>query len=316
MDIGRAFNAPFRDNKWFGKAALGGVWAMLVVTAPALYGYQVDYIKRVANGDETPLPEWFDDFGGLWVRGFMVSVALFLYMLPAIILMGIGFVPVMLAGLDGSDAAMAGGMGGACLLYAIAFIYIIAVSYLANAAVVHYAIQGSFGAFFDFKNILARVKSNSGYLTAWGMSIVVAFLVSAVAGIVGGILGAIVVGIILAPWAGGAIGFVGNVITGHLFGQYAISAYGTKGLGAPTGYAAPAGYSAPAGYAAPPAAPVPPAPPAPPVAAPVPPAPPVAAPVPPAPPAAAPVPPAPPAAPVPPAPTAPPAPPAPESPEE
>lgn len=322
MDIGRAFGIPFKDVKWFGKAAWAGLWMTVPFTGFAVYGYTLDYIRNVANGYETPLPEWTGNFGRYWVRGLLVAIALGIYMLPATILMVIGYLPMLGAAIQAgsdpsSDAASAlAALGGTaiCVTSMVAILYIVAVSIFSYAALTHYALSESFGAFFQFKEIIARLRTNSGYFTAWLMTNVIAIGVGFVAGIVAGFLTAILIGIVFVPFVIGVCYFVGAAMAGHLFGQYAAKAYGLPGLQpVVVGYAAPtapAPYAPPAAPYAPPAAPVAPAP-APP-AAPAAPAP----PVPPEPPAApaeatAPAPPAPPAAPAQPAPPAPPAPPEP-----
>lgn len=66
IDLGRAFKAPFMDKEWPMKTLLGFVWALLVVTSPAVYGAQLEYIRRVSGGNEE-LPEW-NDFGNKWVQ--------------------------------------------------------------------------------------------------------------------------------------------------------------------------------------------------------------------------------------------------------
>jgi len=339
IDFGRAIKAPFADKGWPGKTALGFLWLLLGITSPAVYGAELEYIVRVANGNEE-LPEW-SDFGNKWVKGFMVSVAGFLYFLPVIILGMIMYVPAILSAIaSGGDSNAIGGLfaGGSCLFGLIATVYIVAMSVLFYAAVVHYAVKGNFGAFFEFNEILTHVKDGTGYFAAWLWSLVVGLIVGAAMSV----LSATGIGAILYP----AAAYLMTMVIGHLFGQWAAKSYGFPGIGsAAPAYGAPGGYApppppaytppaqppAPQGYQ-PPAAPpayAPPAPPAAPVAAPAAPAPapaaPVAAPAPAAPePAAAPV--APPAytpaaapapvapeAPAPVAPAAPPAPPAPDA---
>lgn len=331
VDFGRALKAPFNDKGWPGKTAMGFLWILLVVTSPVVYGAQLDYIKQVANGNEE-LPDW-SDFGGKWVRGFMVGLAAFIYFLPIIVLGFIMIVPGIISAVLSGDGNAAGGLlaGGGCLFSIFAIVYGVAVSVLFSAAVVHYAVKGSFGAFFEFSEILAHVKDGTGYFAAWLWSIVVSFIVSAAMSVVS----ATGIGAILYP----AATYLMVMITAHLFGQWAAKSYGFPGLGSgapayapaaggyapppPPAYTPPTPPAAPQGYqpAAPPAY-APPAQPAPPAYAPpapeAPPAPPAAAPMyaPAAPPAYAP-PPAPTAAPtpadVPQTPPAPPATPAPDA---
>lgn len=314
IDFGRAFKAPFEDKDWIVKTLLGLLWGLLVVTSPALYGAQVEYIRGVANGDEG-IPGW-DGFGKKWVEGFLISIAGFIYALPIVILgaimVGSTLIPVILSG--GDSGAATGLFGGTtCLFVFIAMVYGILVSIFFYGAIVQYAMKGNFGAFFQIGEILGRVRGGSGYWTAW----LYALLVSFGGSLVTSLLSSTGIGAILY----GAVVYLMLIITGHLFGQWARSAYGITAAAAPAvanaAYAPPAPVTpsappapAPAPAAAPQPEPAPapvPAPAAPP-AAPEPPAPAPSAPEAPAPeppaPAAEPAAPEPPVAPEPPAPPA------------
>lgn len=278
MDIERAFKAPFVDQKWHIKTLWAALWAGLGVTAPALTGYSLDYIRNVAHGYETPLPEWNREFGRWWVRGFLAGLAAFIYLLPAIVLLLVGSLPLIFAaaassgyGGDVTNAAALLGSGTVCLTTLIAVIYAVAVSVFFYGAFVNYALSDDFGALFRVGEIMARLRTpDAGYFGAWGMSIVIGLAAGMVAGLAGSLLGATVVLAPVAGFVGGAIGFLGNLMTSHLFGQYAGRAYGLPGLvPAPAGPAsAYPTYAnvppAPPAYApVPQPAPVPPAPPAP-----------------------------------------------------
>lgn len=278
VDFGRALKAPFNDKGWPGKTAMGFLWILLGVTSPAVYGAQLEYMVRVANGNEE-LPDW-SDFGGKWVKGLMVAVAGLIYFLPVIVIGFIMFVPAMISAItSGGDGDALGGLlaGGSCLFGLIATVYIVAVSIFFYAATVHYAVKGTFGAFFQFSEILAHVKDGTGYFAAWLWSLVVGFIVGSVMSIVS----ATGIGAILYP----AATYLMVMITAHLFGQWAAKSYGFAGLG---GAAAPSYAPPPAGGYAPPAPPAyaPPAPPAAPQGYQPPPPPAYTPPAPPAPPAA------------------------------
>ncbi len=273
MDTGRGIGAPFKDPAWITKSLLGGVWAVVPFTGFALTGYYLDYIRNTAHGQETPLPEW-SLFGRYWVRGLLASIALFVYMLPAVVLMFLGIIsliPVSMSSSYGSDmmdfytgaeSLMAGWF---CLALVLAVIYMILVWIFVAAALTHYAMHEEFGSAFAFGEIKRRLSTpGASYMTALLMSIVISIVASAVASTVTAVLFVIpVLGWIAGWFVSAAIAFLGSLMAAHLFGQYAARAYGLPG---------PAG--APASFVAPPSAPVPPQVPAPP--APEPPAPPAA----------------------------------------
>jgi len=320
IDIGRAVKAPFNDKQWLNKTLLGFLWLLLGVTSPAVYGAQLEYIKDVAEGRED-LPTW-DDFGGKWVKGFLLTVAYFIYLLPIWVLFFILLLPgILAAAASGGDYG--GGLvgGGMCLFAVISLIYGIAIAVLLYGATVNYAIKGGFGSLFAFSEILGHVRDGSGYFAAW----VWALVIGAGGSIVVSVLGATFVGYIIVP----AVIYLEIMMMGHVFGQWAAKSYGMRGVAvqpmpatptyAPPAQPSPPAYTPPPAPAAPvpeppaaPAAPVPepPAPPAAPVPEPpvapayTPPAEPPSAPEPSAPPAAPAAPPAPPAEPAPPAPPA------------
>jgi len=270
IDLSRALKAPFQDSEWVKKTLMGWLWMLLVVTAPAVYGAQLDYIKSVSEGREE-LPNW-DDFGAKWVKGFMLLVAGFIYTLPIWILFFILALPGFIAAVGSNGNAGAGLFGGGmCLFSVIAFVYAIGIAIVLYGATVNYALKGTFGALFAFSDIMTHVRDGSGYFNAWLWAIVV----SMGGGVIISVLSSTGIGYIAVP----AVSYLMAMITAHLFGQWAARSYGVTAPAAaytaPVGYAPPAPPVAPA-YA-PPAPPVAPAPPAPPVAPTyAPPAPPVA----------------------------------------
>ncbi|MBI5230651.1 MAG: DUF4013 domain-containing protein [Coriobacteriales bacterium] len=310
MDIGRAFNAPFKDREWLKKTALGGLLFIVPILQWVVYGALIKYIKRVTAGSDE-LPDWGDDFGGMFKDGFFVFLAGVIFALPAIVIMIIAILPIIGAALStGADSDAAGalisGAGGlACLLYLVAIVYIIFVSIYLYAAIAHYAMRGTFGAFFEFGEVMGKMRApGAGFWTAWLMSIVFTWAAGFAGGIANGILSIIpFLGSIAGFYLMGCVYYLAAMMSGNLFGQYSVKAYGLT----PAMPSVPSAPSAQSPYAPPPPpSAAPPAPPAPPASTPQ--APPATTP--PAPPAAAPpAPPAPPSEPTPPAPPAPPAPP-------
>lgn len=277
FDIGRALKAPFDDAEWMNKTLLGFVWSLLVVTAPAVYGAQLEYTRRVAAGNET-LPEW-DDFGTKWVEGLLVGIAGFLYFLPVLILGAVLVAPAAIAaaGSGGdSDAIAALVGGGTCVFTIVAMVYGVGMSIFFSAAMTHYAMTRSFGAFFRFGEIMAKVRGGTGYFTAWLYVLLISVILSTVSSFVSGLTGGL--GAIVMP----AVSYLAAMMMGHVMGQWARVAYAVA-PGAGSGANMPAaGYvpdygpaqfpppPPPAGdqgayqpYQAPASQPVPPAPPAP-----------------------------------------------------
>ena len=275
IDFGRAIGAPFKDPGWLMKTVLGGVWLFLsfITLGFVVFGQRIEYMRSVASGDEM-LPEL--EFGGQWFKGLLVSLAEFIYGLPAVLIFMFSFVPIILGIFSQDVSGVAAGFGGSCIFLALGFVWMVLVSLIFFGAEVNYAMKGTFGSFFSFKDIMAKIRSDSGYWMAWLWSVVIYLGASAATGLVAMTF----IGVLLAPF----IYYLAFMMSAHVLGQYAARAYGMPGPGA---VAAPAGYAPPAPAGSRP--PAPPSVPAPPSAAPptVPPAPPApqAPPRPPGPPA-------------------------------
>lgn len=274
IDVGRALKAPFEDPEWLSKTLLGLLWGLLVVTAPAVYGAQIHYLRDVSE-DEERLPTW-SEFGALWVDGLMAIIAGLVYFLPIVALLVVAVIPAALGySAAGSNDAWAGltalFAGTFCLVWVVAIIYVLGVSVLFSAALTNYAMKGGFGSFFEIGEIISRVRGGTGYFTAWAYTILVALIGSVLTSVVS----ATGVGAILSP----GIAYLVAMASAHVLGQWAKVSYGTPSAAAhPASAIQPAAPAARAPFESPtPPAPAPPAPPAPPAAPelPVPAAPPV-----------------------------------------
>lgn len=195
MDYGKAIKFPIDDPGWVVKVIIGIVIGFIPIVNFARYGYGLEVIRRVARGDEEELPAW-DNFGSYIVQGLAVAVAVFIYLLPAMLLMGL-FVFSM-------DA-----IGVLSSLFMLLFVvYMVALALLVPAAMTHYALEGYWTAMFDVGWIIAYVTRNLGNYIAL---LVVTVVFGAVAVLIGSI---IIVGIIIVE-------FWVILMLGHLLGQLA-----------------------------------------------------------------------------------------------
>jgi len=63
MDVGKAFGYVFEDKNWLIKLLIGGILLFIPVVNFIPIGYALTALRNVAEGKESPLPEW-DDWGG------------------------------------------------------------------------------------------------------------------------------------------------------------------------------------------------------------------------------------------------------------
>jgi hypothetical protein len=221
MDIGKAFTFVFEDPDWLRKVAIGvGLILVGVIFAPVLIGlvplimvtgYTVLLIRNVMDGAEHPLPEW-EEWGDLFMLGLKLAVIQLVWAIPLIILsVGSSIPPALAEGSNAEGALIAISVLCGCL----SFIVGIAYALVEPVITFHFARTGEFASGFEFGNIFRLLGDNIG-------NVIVAVIVSAVAGFIVIILGlivgvlALVIGLIVTfP----AAALLSTLIEAHLYGQ-------------------------------------------------------------------------------------------------
>jgi hypothetical protein len=175
VDIGRAITFPFQDSEWVKKVLLGGLIALIpIIGGFVVYGYALEVARRVYLDDPQPLPEWAEDFGGFLVRGFIFSVALFIWLLPFMILFGVA------AGLgaalgNASDALGAAvGITTGIVVFILMMVWLVAIIPIAGA---RYAVEQRFGVMFEVGEILSEARLA-------GSAVLILFLAAIIASII------------------------------------------------------------------------------------------------------------------------------------
>jgi hypothetical protein len=164
MDIGRAFAFVFGDPAWVKKVLIGGLIVLAGFIIPLIpgfiiYGYMLEIMRQVYLGEVEGLPEW-NDIGGYLARGFFLTVALFIWLLPALLLSGCAVGAILLAGGSTGNDAVAGlsGLVAFCLFGALFLVSMLwAIAFLPIVAG-RYAVERRFGAMFAFGEIFAEVR--------------------------------------------------------------------------------------------------------------------------------------------------------------
>jgi hypothetical protein len=225
MDLKKAFTYIFEDEDWFAKTGLGAVISIVPILSLALTGYVIDIIRRVTKGETQPLQEW-DDFGKKMLDGLMLFLVHLVYSLPILLsvclFMGLGFVPLIVAGNGNSDAANATGIAGLIGLICLGglfFLYGLALSILTPAIDLQYARYGTFAACFKLREMFAMIRNHAGpYFTIWAIVLGAGLA----AGTVAGFLGFFLFWLPFGPTIIGAlIGLYVLLVRAHLLGQFA-----------------------------------------------------------------------------------------------
>jgi hypothetical protein len=176
MNFGLAFSYVFKDPDWFKKVAIPALCSLIPVIGPfVLTGWAAKAAKNVMDGNaENALPEL--EFGADLGKGFMITLLMFIYSLPAIILVSIATGLFSLA----PDAEQAMSvvlyvLGGCFGL--IGLLLGLLIAFLGAIGIANYIAKDEFGAAFRFKELFGMLKKSFvswllvmvGYLLAIGI---------------------------------------------------------------------------------------------------------------------------------------------------
>jgi len=211
-----AIRYPWTGEQRVETQAIGGVLTLLsVVFVPILfvYGYFVRVIRVVHAGDDE-VPPVFDDWGELLGNGVVAFAVSLVYLLVPAVLFTVAavawIVPVTVSSGGGSTGGAVVGAVLGLLLVAVSFVATLIALYILPAAVAAYAVTEEFGAAFS-PSKLRRVGGSRRYAVAW----LVAFAISLLAQVVGGVASATVIGGILVPFLSFYAGVAGAYAIGR-----------------------------------------------------------------------------------------------------
>ena len=211
MDFGKAFSYQFEDQEWLKKIGIAGLIQLIPFVGQFFVsGWSVETTRRVIQRNPEPLADW-SDFGGYLVKGLLVLVIGFVYVLPILVVELIGIVPSIFLGDSSSDIAgfILGGVW-LCVM-CLVILYAILLAFVLPAAIGNFAASGELGAAFRFSEVIALVRAAPvAYLLVLLGSLIAGFI--AMLGLVACIIGVLVT----VPYA--------NSIIAHLQGQAYIEA--------------------------------------------------------------------------------------------
>jgi hypothetical protein len=221
MDYVGSVSYVAQDKDWPKKIGMGALMALLsmvLVGAWALTGWAMEAFRRVVRGAEVKLPDW-DDLGGYIGQGLKHTVVTLVWSLPMIVLAVLVFTiagataytssAVMTnSSVDvslGASEAVFAGLG--VLIWLVAFVYGLAVSFLGLGAFVIIAQTGDLGQALNPVNAWNVLSRDLGkWLVSGLMLLVGSFILSTIGSLLCGI-GALVA----TPWI--------YAMMGNLLGQ-------------------------------------------------------------------------------------------------
>jgi hypothetical protein len=192
-----AVTYPYTGDEWVKRVVIGTVLlfgSVLILPAVPLMGYIYRTIQAGARDDPEP-PAW-EDWGGLSVDGLKLLagfvVALVVPMVLWVAMSFVVFGGTMLAASTGSSAGIVAGAGLALLFVFGSFGFLLAVFYVALAAVTNMVVRDSLGALFEFGRIGSLALSGDFFV-----GVLASMAVSFVLGLVAGLLSLVLVGLLL-----------------------------------------------------------------------------------------------------------------------
>lgn len=203
LDLKENVEYPFSDPEWVAKLLKLSLCQLLGITAPIMAGYQLKVIREAAQGEDSKLPD-LEDYGGLWIKGFVFALILCALMLiPTLGLGAVAVGGVMALGDNGAGAAIAVGMT------VMIFIAIFLVTLLIPALTLRYAMTGSASSLFDVGAAISDMKQGpADYAVIW--------LVPFAGQMIAGLAGATGVGLLLLF----PITVLIMIIQGRMLGNY------------------------------------------------------------------------------------------------
>ncbi len=182
IDLENALKFPTKDKEWKRRVLIGGLLNIIPVINFFPIGYAYRIFRQALRRQKISLVEW-DDWGDLFVQGFIVFLIALLYNIATLILFAIH--PIL------------------------GFLAAIAVALLFPMALAQYAMSENFSQAFHIKNVWIRIQqTRNDYLVAWLVMVAISIVLLIIATIP--ILGWIVAAI---------IGFYAYLVFAVLFGE-------------------------------------------------------------------------------------------------
>lgn len=231
MDIGKAFAFIGEDKEWPNKLLVGSILGAIPFVNFAVFGYQIQIARNVANDEEPLLPSW-DNFGQYMLDGLRMIVPMIVFLLPIICLYAVMIVGFVVAAESGDPAAFSSRYSGSepppeifgmlflmlcCILPYSLFSYFVMPMFG-----IQIARKGTVASCFQVSEMWQLFSAQIGnyiliVLIMFGLYMAATFVVMPV-GLVLSFIPCI--GTILYMLLMGIVIFITMTVTGHLQGQF------------------------------------------------------------------------------------------------
>lgn len=175
----------FQDPRWASKLLVGALVGLVPILNLATGGYALRVVNNIRKDESPPMPDWSGEFGQFFTDGLLLFVIGLIYSIPLWLIGAASGVPLALLGAASENRQMSDGLGvlfGAtsCILAVLGFVYLVALVFWLQGAIVNYAVQGNFGAAFAFGEIWAIIQRNLNRMMLTVAAVVVASVLIAI----------------------------------------------------------------------------------------------------------------------------------------
>lgn len=149
---------PFSDPDWALKLLKTSIAYILGLTAPAVFGYQLAVIRQTANGEDETMPEFSsNNFGKLWMQGFVYCLMLFCLMFLPMIAVGMMTYGACMS-MEDSSAVMGVVITGVFIAMALVMILCVVIP----ALMLRYAMTEQVSSLLDIRSAISDMKHGPG----------------------------------------------------------------------------------------------------------------------------------------------------------
>ena len=127
LDYGAPFGFLFKDKAWFKKLALTSLLTYTLVGAAPVFGWTIEIVRRVAQGEEPVLPE-LKDWKLFWKLGGKFALVNAVWLLPLLFAVILLYLPLIFVNQLQPETVLA--VFGATLCCVMAFLFVYTLVYV------------------------------------------------------------------------------------------------------------------------------------------------------------------------------------------
>jgi len=182
------FNAIKRPFTNFSKLLIGIIFSIIPIVNFMAIGYQIQCAKT-AMSNKFMLPKW-ENFGKLFITGIIGSVIVFIYSIPALVLLILAFATFVVdpinfiaSGGAGIEAALANGVTGPVIvLLVLGIIALVLASLVGSSALINYSSSLKFKE--GFRKKVWQKAFTGKFFGTWLLAGIYGFLIAVILGLI------------------------------------------------------------------------------------------------------------------------------------